>query len=116
MFRVTADTLSPFAEQLIKSLFGILTKPGSEENSHTMKGTYKFLFSFASIIVFYSFKSLSKMCIAIMRTFFTLKQQIIPFLAELLPILTDKLTIVARNPSQPEFNHFLFETISFCVK
>lgn len=51
-----------------------------------------------------------------MRTFFTLKQQIIPFLAELLPILTDKLTIVARNPSQPEFNHFLFETISFCVK
>lgn len=55
-------------------------------------------------------------CIAIMRTFFTLKQQIIPLLAELLPVLTDKLTIVARNPSQPEFNHFLFETISFCVK
>ncbi|XP_025201498.1 exportin-2 [Melanaphis sacchari] len=87
---VDAATLSPFAEQLIKSLFGILTKPGSEENSHTMK--------------------------AIMRTFFTLKQQIIPLLAELLPVLTDKLTIVARNPSQPEFNHFLFETISFCVK
>lgn len=38
LFRVTAATLTPFAEQLIKSLFGILTKPGSEENSHTMKG------------------------------------------------------------------------------
>lgn len=38
IIRVTAATLSPFAEQLIKSLFGILTKPGSEENSHTMKG------------------------------------------------------------------------------
>lgn len=45
MFRVTAATLSPFAEQLIKSLFGILTKPGSEENSHTMKGTNKNGFS-----------------------------------------------------------------------
>lgn len=56
------------------------------------------------------------MYVAIMRTFFTLKQQIIPLLAELLPILTDKLMIVARNPSQPEFNHYLFETISFCVK
>ncbi|VVC32399.1 Hypothetical protein CINCED_3A009409 [Cinara cedri] len=87
---VTVDTLSPFSEQLIKSLFGVLTKHGSEENSHTMK--------------------------AIMRTFFTLNQQIIPLLAELLPILTDKLMIVARNPSQPEFNHYLFETISFCVK
>ncbi|XP_050434823.1 exportin-2 [Adelges cooleyi] len=87
---VNAAILAPFAEQLIKSLFGILTKPGSEENSHTMK--------------------------AIMRTFFTLKQQIIPLLAELLPVLTDKLIVVARNPSQPEFNHFLFETISYCVK
>lgn len=57
-----------------------------------------------------------KLCIAILRTFLTLKQQIIPLLAELLPVLTDKLTVVARNPSQPEFNHFLFETISFCVK
>lgn len=38
--RVTADILSPFAEQLIKSLFNILTKPGSEENSHTMKGKF----------------------------------------------------------------------------
>jgi hypothetical protein len=47
MFRVTAEILSPFAEQLIKSLFGILTKPGSEENSHTMKGKY----FFASLIL-----------------------------------------------------------------
>lgn len=54
--------------------------------------------------------------IAILRTFLTLKQQIISLLAEVLPILTDKLITVARNPSQPEFNHFLFETISFCVK
>jgi len=49
IFRVTAATLSPFTEQLIKSLFGILTKPGSEENSHTMKGEL-FLFLFAFIL------------------------------------------------------------------
>jgi len=51
-----------------------------------------------------------------MRTFLTLKDKIIPYLAELLPVLTDKLITVARNPSQPEFNHYLFETISLCVK
>lgn len=50
MFRVDAATLSPFAEQLIKSLFGILTKPGSEENSHTMKGK---IITFFIIICFY---------------------------------------------------------------
>jgi hypothetical protein len=44
IFRVDATTLSPFAEQLIKSLFGILTKPGSEENSHTMKGKINDIF------------------------------------------------------------------------
>jgi len=44
MFRIDAATLSPYAEQLIKSLFGILTKPGSEENSHTMKGKIKISF------------------------------------------------------------------------
>jgi len=38
MFRIDTAKLSPYAEQLIKSLFGNLTKPGSEENSHTMKG------------------------------------------------------------------------------
>lgn len=51
MFRVDAATLSPFAEQLIKSLFGILTKPGSEENSHTMKGKINIFFFI--IICFY---------------------------------------------------------------
>jgi len=116
MFRIDAATLSPFAEQLIKSLFGILTKPGSEENSHTMKGKINNLFLLIYLIIMMCFVHFFYVLIAIMRTFFTLKQQIIPLLAELLPILTDKLTIVARNPSQPEFNHFLFETISFCVK
>lgn len=53
MFRVDAATLSPFAEQLIKSLFGILTKPGSEENSHTMKGKINPFFFFFIIICFY---------------------------------------------------------------
>jgi len=50
MFRIDAATLSPFAEQLIKSLFGILTKPGSEENSHTMKGK---IYNFSIFICFY---------------------------------------------------------------
>lgn len=52
MFRVNAATLSPFAEQLIKSLFGILTKPGSEENSHTMKGKINTFFFYYYLFLF----------------------------------------------------------------
>lgn len=44
------DTLSPFSEQLIKSLFGVLTKHGSEENSHTMKGNINYC-NFCKIIL-----------------------------------------------------------------
>lgn len=51
-----------------------------------------------------------------MRAFSTLDESVIPFLAELLPKLTQKLTIVAKNPSRPHFNHYLFETISLSIR
>lgn len=53
---------------------------------------------------------------AIMRSFGVLKDNILPYLGELLPKLTEKLTIVAGNPSRPNFNHFLFETLSLSIR
>ncbi|CAG9765851.1 unnamed protein product [Ceutorhynchus assimilis] len=86
---VTGAQIQPFAAELISQLFGVLEKPVSEENEYVMK--------------------------AIMRTFSTLQDLVIPFLGASLPKLTEKLQAVAKNPSKPHFNHYLFETLSLSI-
>lgn len=85
-----SEDLEPLASDLLTGLFSALTKQGSEENEYVMK--------------------------AIMRSFSTLQERVIPYLGELLPKLTEKLTVVAKNPSKPHFNHFLFETIVLSIR
>ncbi|XP_054273914.1 exportin-2 [Macrosteles quadrilineatus] len=87
---VTSEDLAPLAAELLPSLFSRLDQPGSEENEYVMK--------------------------TIMRSFSTLQERVVPFLGQLLPKLTDKLTLVARNPSKPHFNHFLFETLVLSIR
>ncbi|XP_001606668.1 exportin-2 [Nasonia vitripennis] len=87
---VKGTDIAPLAADLLKCLFAVLDSPGSEENEYIMK--------------------------AIMRSFATLQDAVVPFLADLLPKLTQKLEIVARNPSRPNFNHYLFETLSISIK
>lgn len=80
----------PLAADLLKGLFACMSISGSEENEYVMK--------------------------AIMRSFGILQDAVVPFLADLLPKLTEKLAIVSRNPSRPNFNHYLFETLSLSIK
>ncbi|XP_015602290.1 exportin-2 isoform X1 [Cephus cinctus] len=87
---VKGEELAPLAANLLKGLFNVLIIQGSEENEYVMK--------------------------AIMRSFVILQESVVPFLADLLPKLTEKLTMVARNPSRPNFNHYLFETLSLSIK
>ncbi|KAG8250095.1 exportin-2 [Homalodisca vitripennis] len=87
---VSSEDLSPLAAELLTGLFSRLDQPGSEENEYVMK--------------------------TIMRSFSTLQERVVPFLGELLPKLTDKLGIIARNPSKPHFNHFLFETLVLSIR
>ncbi|KAK9511317.1 hypothetical protein O3M35_005891 [Rhynocoris fuscipes] len=87
---ITEQTLAPLAGDLLKSLFQSFSFKGSEENEYVMK--------------------------AIMRSFATLQESVIPYLAELLPTLTEKLTLVAKNPTKPHFNHYLFETITLSIR
>lgn len=89
-FRVKGEDIAPLAGNLLQYLFAALDRPGSEENEYIMK--------------------------AIMRSFSTLQEAILPLLADLLPKLTEKLSVVARNPSRPNFNHCLFETLSISIK
>lgn len=87
---VTGAQLEPLATSLLTNLFEILEKPVSEENEYVMK--------------------------ALMRTFSTLEERVIPFLNVALPKLTTKLQMVAKNPSKPHFNHYLFESFSLAIK
>lgn len=90
IYRVKGVNLSPLAADLLNGLFACLNISGSEENEYIMK--------------------------AIMRSFGVLQEIVVPFLADLLPKLTEKLAIVSRNPSRPNFNHYLFETLSLSIK
>lgn len=86
----TQAQLTPLASELLHGLFGVLGVAGSTENEYVMK--------------------------AIMRSFASLQEVTMPFMGEALPLLTNILTIVAKNPSRPHFNHFLFETLSLAIK
>lgn len=85
------EQFEPFLDELIKTLFDALDMPGSPENEHIMK--------------------------AIMRLFsFSKSSVIIRFLPSVVPKITTKLTIVAKNPSKPYFNHYLFETLALTIR
>ncbi|KAK5647359.1 hypothetical protein RI129_002251 [Pyrocoelia pectoralis] len=87
---VRGEELAPLAGDLLSNLFSTLEKPVSEENEYVMK--------------------------AVMRSFSTLQDRVLPYLSAILPKLTEKLQQVAKNPSKPHFNHFLFETFSLSIR
>lgn len=85
------EQFEPYMGDLVKTLFDALDMPGSPENEHIMK--------------------------AIMRLFsFSKSNTIVQFLPLVVPKLTTKLGVVARNPSKPYFNHFLFETLALTIR
>ena len=82
--------LAPYTEDLLKNLFGAFEFPGSTENEYVMK--------------------------AVMRSFSALQDSVVPYLAHLLPPLTNKLSQAAKNPTRPHYNHYLFESLSLSIR
>jgi len=82
--------LAPVTEDLLKNLFGAFDFPGSNENEYVMK--------------------------AVMRSFSALQECVVPYLAHLLPPLTNKLSQAAKNPTRPHYNHYLFESLSLSIR
>jgi exportin-2 (importin alpha re-exporter) len=87
---IKATDLSGMEQALLVNLFHAMTLAGSEENEYIMK--------------------------AIMRTFSSLQEAVLPYLGQTLVGLNHKLMLVSRNPSKPHFNHYLFETLSLSVR
>lgn len=87
---LSAQALAPLTEDLLKNLFGAFEFPGSTENEYIMK--------------------------AVMRSFSALQNSVVPYLAHLLPPLTNKLAQAAKNPTRPHYNHYLFESLSLSIR
>lgn len=86
---ITKAHLQPIANDLLSGLFSVLNNAQSCENEYVMK--------------------------AIMRSFATLQDAAMPFMGVTLPRLTEILQQVAKNPSRPHFNHYLFETLALAI-
>ncbi|XP_075985331.1 chromosome segregation 1 [Anticarsia gemmatalis] len=52
---------------------------------------------------------------AILRTLSCLQDGALAYLGDALPKLAHMLSVVAKNPCKPHFNHYLFETLSLAV-
>lgn len=87
---INAEEVTPYAQQLILGLFGVFHFPGSAENEFAIK--------------------------ALLRLFSLLRERVLPFFNDLLPKIVEKLTEVAKNPTKPNFNHYLFEIVSLSIK
>jgi len=88
--RFKAAQLIPLLQQLLTSLFAILNKGGSEDNAYAMR--------------------------AIMRVTVVAGEAMAPYANVCITSLNGILGRVCANPSNPTFNHFLFETVASLVR
>jgi len=87
---ITPNDVLPINKELFLNLFGALSFPGSSENEYIMK--------------------------AIMRVCTTLQDSIAPYIKDIITSLVNKLAEVSKNPSKPQFNHYLFESICTLIR
>lgn len=86
----TTSDLGPYIQQMLEKLFGALKMTDSWENEYVMR--------------------------AIMRLVAFVGAAVGPVTTAALSELSNTLGLVARNPTQPGFNHYLFESIAALVK
>jgi len=82
--------IQPFLQQLFTALFSILDNTSLNENEYVMK--------------------------CVMRSLNACREDVIPITHIVLEKLNSALFIVAKNPRNPSYNHYLFESIAVLVK
>lgn len=88
--KITGAELKPFLEQLFTGLFSIIENQDLNENEYVMK--------------------------CVMRALSVAQEDVIPIAHIIIEKLTNTLARVAKNPRNPQYNHFLFESIAVLVK
>ncbi|KAI7905006.1 Cse1-domain-containing protein [Cokeromyces recurvatus] len=90
----TAADIKPFSETLLSQLFRLIelgqTPEKLSENDYLMR--------------------------AVMRVIITSRQDMVPFVNVIMGKLTTILAIVSKNPSNPKFNHYVFESIGALIR
>jgi exportin-2 (importin alpha re-exporter) len=90
VFKIDRSDLRVFVEPLFTALFAIVDNQDNNENDYVMK--------------------------CVMRTLMRVREDILPVTEIVLAKLTTALGRVAVNPRNPQFNHYLFESIAVLVK
>ena len=88
--KFTSTDLQPFLETLFTALFNIVDNSELNENEYVMK--------------------------CVMRALVVADQDVIPVTQVVLEKITAALGRVAKNPRNPQFNHYMFESIAVLVK
>jgi exportin-2 (importin alpha re-exporter) len=90
VFKVNSSDLRVFVEPLFTALFAIVDNQDNNENDYVMK--------------------------CVMRSLIRVGVEIVPVTEIVLVKLNTALGRVAANPRNPQFNHYLFESIAVLVK
>ncbi|CEI96205.1 hypothetical protein RMCBS344292_10371 [Rhizopus microsporus] len=94
MMLFTSEDIKPYAETLLSQLFRLIelgqTPEKLSENDYLMK--------------------------AVMRVIIISRSDMIPYVNVIMGKLTQILSIVSKNPSNPRFNHYIFESIGALIR
>lgn len=114
---ITQAEVAPHLSSILEGLFGALSRPDNAENEYMMKGALSVLERTASTLPSStSFTPLQHFHPAIMRSLATASEAMAPYLGIIVEKLSQTLMMVARNPSKPRFNHFLFEAFAAGIR
>ncbi|KAG2207684.1 hypothetical protein INT47_011804 [Mucor saturninus] len=90
----TAADILPYSEALLSQLFRLIelgqTPEKLSENDYLMR--------------------------CVMRVIITSRQDMMPYVNVIMGKLTNILSIVSKNPSNPKFNHYIFESIGALIR
>ncbi|KAJ8663506.1 hypothetical protein O0I10_000748 [Lichtheimia ornata] len=90
----SAADIAPYAENLLSQLFRLIeqgeTPQKLSENDYLMR--------------------------AVMRVIITCRQDMVPYVNVIMGKLTSILGIISANPSNPRFNHYIFESIGALIR
>ena len=111
--RFAQADIRPFAENVLVSLLKLIESGETPEkiaqNDYLMKCT-----SFLAAPV--KWRALNVVVPGVMRVIITARQALTPVFGTILQHLVAILAEVSKNPSNPKFNHFAFESISALIR
>lgn len=99
---------------MLNALFAKIEAPGTpekiSENDYLIKGRHCNRFELVETILNYFTSK------AVMRIIMTARRSLLPIYEQILNHLVQILSVISKNPSNPNFDQYLFESISALIK